>query len=81
MDRSGRKPPPNRPAAHPERAAWEEGLTATRAWATEHGHLLASPDATHQGYKVGTWLKNQRAAARRSAELEQRRTEGLPTNP
>ncbi|MFJ9721018.1 helicase associated domain-containing protein [Streptomyces sp. NPDC101213] len=35
-------------------------------------------DATFQGYRVGIWLKNQRAAARRAAEIEQRRAEGLP---
>ncbi|MFI6063445.1 Helicase associated domain protein [Streptomyces sp. NPDC051286] len=58
--------------------AWEEGLTAARGWATEHGHLLAPLDATHQGYKVGIWLKNARAAARKAAEIKQRRAEGLP---
>ncbi|MGW7022475.1 Helicase associated domain protein [Streptomyces decoyicus] len=58
--------------------AWEEGLTAARGWATEHGHLLAPLDAAHQGYKVGIWLKNARAAARRALELEQRQAEGLP---
>ncbi|MGY5036525.1 Helicase associated domain protein [Streptomyces sp. 900116325] len=58
--------------------AWEEGLTAARAWASKTGHLLAPLDATHQGYKVGIWLKNQRAAARKAQKLEQRRTEGLP---
>ncbi|MET8299055.1 helicase associated domain-containing protein, partial [Streptomyces sp. NPDC005180] len=58
--------------------AWEEGLSAARGWAAEHGHLLAPLDATHQGAKVGIWLKNARAAARKAAEIEQRRTEGLP---
>ncbi|MFF4567575.1 Helicase associated domain protein [Streptomyces sp. NPDC001435] len=58
--------------------AWEEGLTAARAWAAAHGHLLAPTDATHQGYKVGIWLKNARAAARRAMEIDQRRAEGLP---
>ncbi|MFE1579262.1 DEAD/DEAH box helicase [Streptomyces fradiae] len=58
--------------------AWEEGLSAARGWATEHGHLLAPLDASHQGYKVGIWLKNARAAARRAQELEQRQAEGLP---
>jgi hypothetical protein len=58
--------------------AWEEGLAAARGWAAEHGHLLAPLDATFQGYRVGIWLKNQRAAARKAAEIEQRRTEGLP---
>ncbi|WP_425385398.1 helicase associated domain-containing protein [Streptomyces himastatinicus] len=58
--------------------AWEEGLSAARGWAAEAGHLLAPLDATHQGYRVGIWLKNARAAARKAAENEQRRAEGLP---
>ncbi|OEJ36385.1 helicase [Streptomyces agglomeratus] len=58
--------------------AWEEGLAAARGWAEENRHLLAPLDATHQGYKVGTWLKNARAAARRAVELERRQAEGLP---
>ncbi|MFE7328183.1 Helicase associated domain protein [Streptomyces sp. NPDC057565] len=58
--------------------AWEEGLTAARGWATKHGHLLAPLDATYQGAAVGIWLKNARAAARKAAEIEQRRAEGLP---
>ncbi|GHH57024.1 Helicase associated domain protein [Streptomyces candidus] len=58
--------------------AWEEGLSAARGWAAEHGHLLAPLDATFQGAKVGIWLKNARAAARKAAEIEQRRAEGLP---
>ncbi|MGW1895756.1 Helicase associated domain protein [Streptomyces sp. NPDC002004] len=58
--------------------AWEEGLAAARGWAKENGHLLAPLDATHQGYRVGIWLKNARAAARKAAEIEQRRAESLP---
>ncbi|WP_079163947.1 DEAD/DEAH box helicase [Streptomyces parvulus] len=58
--------------------AWEEGLAAARGWAADHGHLLAPLDAAFQGYRVGTWLKNARAAARKAAEIEQRRAEGLP---
>ncbi len=58
--------------------AWEEGLAAARGWAAEHGHLLAPLDATYQGAKVGIWLKNARAAARKAAEIAQRRAEGLP---
>ncbi|WP_328686668.1 Helicase associated domain protein [Streptomyces caniferus] len=57
--------------------AWEEGLSAARGWAAEAGHLLAPLDATHQGHRVGIWLKNARAAARKAAEIEQRRAEGL----
>ncbi|MFJ3026735.1 Helicase associated domain protein [Streptomyces tendae] len=58
--------------------AWEEGLDAARGWAAEHGHLLAPLDAIFQGAKVGIFLKNARAAARKAAENEQRRAEGLP---
>ncbi|GGU68160.1 helicase [Streptomyces lavendofoliae] len=58
--------------------AWEEGLSAAREWAAEHGHLLAPLDATYQGYRVGIFLKNARAAARKAQENEQRRAEGLP---
>ncbi|MEU3174991.1 Helicase associated domain protein [Streptomyces sp. NPDC007000] len=58
--------------------AWEESLAAARGWAEVNGHLLAPLDATFQGYRVGTWLKNARAAARRAQELEQRQAEGLP---
>ncbi|MFE2078385.1 helicase associated domain-containing protein [Streptomyces misionensis] len=58
--------------------AWEEGLAAARGWAAKAGHLLAPLDATYQGYKVGIWLKNQRAAARKAQQIEQRRAEGLP---
>ncbi|MFJ4585182.1 DEAD/DEAH box helicase [Streptomyces echinatus] len=58
--------------------AWEEGLAAARGWAAENGHLAAPTDATYKGYRVGIWLKNARAAARKAAEIEQRRAEGLP---
>ncbi|WP_172607844.1 DEAD/DEAH box helicase [Streptomyces spongiicola] len=59
--------------------AWEEGLTAARGWAADHGHhLLAPADATYHGYRVGIFLKNARAAARRAERIEQRRAEGLP---
>jgi hypothetical protein len=58
--------------------AWEEGLAAARGCAAEQGHLLAPLDATHQGAKVGVWLKNARATARKAMDIEQRRTEGLP---
>ncbi|MFE5214785.1 helicase associated domain-containing protein [Streptomyces sp. NPDC056626] len=44
-----------------------EGLAAARGWAAENGHLAAPTDATYQGYRVGTWLENARAATRRAA--------------
>ncbi|MFG3309997.1 Helicase associated domain protein [Streptomyces wuyuanensis] len=60
--------------------AWEEGVTAARGWAAEHGHLLAPAHAVHQNYRVGIFLKNARAAARKAAEIEQLRAEGLPVD-
>ncbi|WP_425264979.1 helicase associated domain-containing protein [Streptomyces yokosukanensis] len=60
---------------------WEEGLTAARGWAAENGHLSAPTGATHQGYRVGLFLKNARAAARRAQDNEQRHAQGLPVQP
>ncbi|WP_181769141.1 helicase associated domain-containing protein, partial [Streptomyces albidus (ex Kaewkla and Franco 2022)] len=61
--------------------AFEEGLDAAAAWAAEHGHLLAPVDAVGTGgYPVGTWLRNQRAAAKRAEEAARRREEDLPAD-
>ncbi|MEU8708675.1 Helicase associated domain protein [Streptomyces sp. NPDC048565] len=58
---------------------FEEGLAAAAAWAADHQVGLAAPvDAVQSGYPVGRWLKNQRAAARKAAEIQQRRAAGLP---
>ncbi|MEU5108218.1 Helicase associated domain protein [Streptomyces sp. NPDC021354] len=60
-------------------AAFEEGLAAATTWAAQHDVGLAAPvDALQDEYPIGRWLKNQRAAARRAAELERCRTAGLP---
>ncbi|MGW2080587.1 Helicase associated domain protein [Streptomyces sp. NPDC001939] len=49
--------------------AFDEGLAVARAWAEEHGHLLAPVSAVGEGgFPVGVWLKNQRAGARQAAE-------------
>ncbi|MFB8027276.1 MULTISPECIES: Helicase associated domain protein [unclassified Streptomyces] len=60
--------------------AWEEGLAAARAWAHLHGHLLAPLDATYEGAKVGIFLKNARAAARRAHHSQEREAEALPAD-
>ncbi|MCX4851405.1 helicase associated domain-containing protein [Streptomyces sp. NBC_00893] len=57
--------------------AFEEGLTAARAWATVHGHLLPPTTAVWDGYPVGTWTKNQRYAARAADQNTERREAGL----
>ncbi|MFE4687722.1 helicase associated domain-containing protein [Streptomyces sp. NPDC056721] len=59
----------------------EVSLTAARGWATEHGHLLAPHDATHQSYRIGTWLKNERATARKAEQTEQQQAQKLPAEP
>ncbi|MFJ7949536.1 helicase associated domain-containing protein [Streptomyces sp. NPDC096354] len=53
-------------------------MAAARAWAAEHGHLLAPHEATWQGYPVGVWLKNQRTAARRALNAEAVEQEDRP---
>ncbi|MFJ1717068.1 Helicase associated domain protein [Streptomyces sp. NPDC088260] len=58
--------------------AFGEGLTAARAWAAVHGHLLPPTTAAWDGYPVGTWVKNQRYAARAADQNAQRRQAGLP---
>ncbi|MER7150635.1 DEAD/DEAH box helicase [Streptomyces lydicus] len=58
--------------------AWDEGLAAARGWAAENGHLAAPTEATYRGYRVGLFLKNARAAARRAVVGEQRHAQGLP---
>ncbi|MFD7617902.1 Helicase associated domain protein [Streptomyces sp. NPDC059802] len=57
--------------------AFEEGLTAARAWAAVHGHLLPPTTAVWDGYPVGAWVKNQRFAARAADANAQRRQAGL----
>ncbi|GGN45753.1 Helicase associated domain protein [Streptomyces fuscichromogenes] len=59
-------------------SAWEAGLSVARAYTDAHGHLLPPATAVFGGdsFPIGTWLKNQRAAARRTAENAERRARG-----
>ncbi|WP_406100604.1 Helicase associated domain protein [Streptomyces sp. NBC_01003] len=62
--------------------AFDEGLAVARAWAEEHGHLLAPVSAVSEGgFPVGVWLKNQRAAARQAVEAALAHEQGLPVPP
>ncbi|MET9081818.1 Helicase associated domain protein [Streptomyces sp. NPDC004237] len=57
--------------------AWEEGLTVARAYAAAAGGMLLPPtSAVWKGYPIGTWVKNQRAAARKARENAERRAAG-----
>ncbi|MEU8717968.1 Helicase associated domain protein [Streptomyces sp. NPDC048663] len=59
-------------------SAWEAGLAVARAYAEAHSHLLPPTTAVWggDGFPIGVWLKNQRAAARRTAENAERRAAG-----
>ncbi|MFI9781363.1 Helicase associated domain protein [Streptomyces sp. NPDC051956] len=62
--------------------AFDEGLAVARAWAEEHGHLLAPVSAVGEGgFPVGVWLKNQRAAARQAVEAALAHEQGQPVPP
>ncbi|QQM38063.1 Helicase associated domain protein [Streptomyces liliifuscus] len=57
--------------------AFTEGLTVAHAWAAAHGHLLPPATAVAEdGFPIGTWTKNQRAAARRTLQNTERRAAG-----
>jgi superfamily II DNA or RNA helicase len=58
--------------------AFQEGLSAAAAWAAEAGHLLPPTTATYRGYPIGVWMKNNRTAGRKAAEIQARREQGLP---
>ncbi|MYS19235.1 Helicase associated domain-containing protein [Streptomyces sp. DvalAA-14] len=58
--------------------AFQEGLSAAREWAAEHGHFLPPTTAVWNGHPVGVWAKNLRTAGRRTVEIEARREAGLP---
>ncbi|GHH62927.1 helicase [Streptomyces umbrinus] len=56
--------------------AFAEGLTVARQWADVHGHLLPPATAVWEDFPIGTWTKNQRAAARRTLQNTERRAAG-----
>ncbi|MER5757560.1 Helicase associated domain protein [Streptomyces sp. NPDC002088] len=59
-------------------SAWDAGLAVARSYAAVHGHFLPPASAVWggDGFPVGVWAKNQRAAARRTAENTERREAG-----
>ncbi|MFI9311628.1 helicase associated domain-containing protein [Streptomyces triculaminicus] len=45
----------------PHEAAWNNGLSAARAFLAEHGHLnVPQKYINRDGFKLGTWINNQR---------------------
>ncbi|MGW0087364.1 Helicase associated domain protein [Streptomyces sp. NPDC003393] len=57
--------------------AWAEGLAVARSYAAAHGGILLPPaTAVWEGYPIGTWAKNLRAAARKTFQNAERRAAG-----
>ncbi|MFC8349546.1 helicase associated domain-containing protein [Streptomyces sp. NPDC057280] len=43
-------------------------IAVARDYANVHGHLLPGNSVVWDGYALGTWLKNQRAGAKKARE-------------
>ncbi|MFD6822923.1 Helicase associated domain protein [Streptomyces sp. NPDC060085] len=58
--------------------AWADGLAVAQDYAAVHGHLVPPTNAVWggDGMALGVWLKNQRAAARKTRENAERRAAG-----
>jgi superfamily II DNA or RNA helicase len=57
-------------------SAWDAGLAVARDYANVHGHLLPGASVVWDGFPLGVWAKNQRAAAKRTRENAARRANG-----
>ncbi|WP_327722350.1 Helicase associated domain protein [Streptomyces sp. NBC_00490] len=59
-------------------SAWDAGLAVARDYAAVHGHCLPGASVVWggDGFPLGTWMKNQRAAARKTRENAARRANG-----
>ncbi|WP_407700022.1 helicase associated domain-containing protein [Streptomyces liliiviolaceus] len=57
-------------------SAWDAGLEVARSYAAVYGHCLPAASVVWESFPLGTWMKNQRAAARKAAENAVRRTAG-----
>ncbi|MGW2240279.1 Helicase associated domain protein [Streptomyces sp. NPDC001759] len=57
-------------------SAWEAGLDVARTYATLHGHCLPAASTVFDGYPLGVFMKNARAAAKKARENAARRANG-----
>ncbi|WP_328499003.1 Helicase associated domain protein [Streptomyces sp. NBC_00414] len=57
-------------------SAWDAGLEVARSYAAVHGHCLPAASVVWESFPLGTWMKNQRGAARKAAENSARRDAG-----
>lgn len=57
-------------------SAWDAGLAVARDYAAVHGHCLPGAGVVWDGYPLGVFLKNARAAAKKARENAVRRANG-----
>ncbi|MFF9029755.1 helicase associated domain-containing protein [Streptomyces iakyrus] len=57
-------------------SAWDAGLAVEGDYATVHGHCLPGAAVAWDGFPLGTWMVNMRAAARKASENAARRANG-----
>lgn len=57
-------------------SAFDAGHAVARDYAAVHGHLLPAATVVWDGFPLGVWAKNQRAAAKRTRENAARRANG-----
>ncbi|MGA5506023.1 Helicase associated domain protein [Streptomyces umbrinus] len=57
-------------------SAWDAGLKVARSYAAVHGHCLPAASVVWESFPLGTWMKNQRGAARKTVENATRRAAG-----
>ncbi|MEW2298083.1 Helicase associated domain protein [Streptomyces sp. NPDC006743] len=55
---------------------WDGMLAVARSYAAAHGHFVPPATAVWEGQPIGTWAKNQRQAARKTAQNAARRAAG-----
>jgi superfamily II DNA or RNA helicase len=57
-------------------SAWDAGLAVARDYAAVHGHCLPAASVVFDGYPLGVFMKNARAAAKKARENAARRANG-----
>jgi superfamily II DNA or RNA helicase len=57
-------------------SAWDAGLTVARDYTAVHGHCLPGATVVWDGYPLGVFMKNARAAAKKTRENALRRANG-----
>lgn len=61
----------------PRAAAWEEGLSALEKFKAREGHCLVPAKHVEDGFKLGFWVRNQRANRSALSQARRLRLEAL----